>query len=146
MPVQVLRDLPRVMLELAGSDEEGQMVVLVEPSEIDRCDELIGAIETYYPKVRLTGYDRSNWGRPDPQGLSMTPATPASAPDTEIGPPARVKGSRHRLRSLVVKVDPRADAGALVSDEEISMLLDPGEDASQQPVAAEKGGSHAHPG
>ena len=121
-------------------------IVVGEPQQQPRIGELREAVAAYYPAVRCWQYHAHG-----PEGHAsleaLEPAVSATSPgqdfadagdskphpleEQETPPPdgetARVKGANQRLRSLVVQVDdPRpSNAGPLVSEEEMAMLLGP---------------------
>ena len=140
LAVVVARGAPAVMAELAEArgDRAGDAtVVVVEPSGRARVGELIGAIERYHPGVACWRYEAAERGSTPELLPWSSPAAGGVLEQEESAVNARVKGSRRRLRSLVVKVDRRAGdgdgsaagpSGPLVSEAELAMLLRPARD------------------
>ena len=156
LEVVVAREAPQVMVELAGA-REGRggdaTVVVVDASGRARVGELLGAIERYHPSVVCWRYEAVEAGEgprllpldasalaagEGGEGVAMEGVEGEGLP-ADAAPEARVKGSRQRLRSLVVKVDRRSGdgggeaasggaAGSLVSEAELAMLLRPAGD------------------
>jgi hypothetical protein len=139
MQIVIAREAPRVMLELAaaGSDDAeagdagpvGVSVVFVEPEGRPRIDEMRYALATYFPAVRCWQYQSSGSdGRPRLEAFDL--------PEAEASPIAHVKTAEHRLRSVVVRAEPRPgpDTGPLVSEEELAMLL--GDDPPRSETAS----------
>ncbi len=125
-------------------------LVVVEPDQQVRVDELRAAVATYFPTTRCWRYDpRGMDGHAaltifedlplddDPDDFDGFEVDARQQPPAEAESPAYVRSAGHRLRSILVHADPSQRDGydPLVSEEELAMLLgtDPPAAATDRP-------------
>ena len=120
--IVIAREAPQVIVEVAEcrpnrkSAPAGISVVVVEPANQPRCEEMRATLTNYFPQVRCWQYQaRGADGRPRLESLGAD----ASAEQLHV------KSANDRLRSVLIHAQPKTsiDDGPLVSEEELAMLL-----------------------